>query len=112
MVYFDDILVMGGSTEEQLHTLNKVLSKLSDSGLQLKKAKCIFMAPSVEYLGHRIDRTLPTQRLGINEAQSPKNITEINSFLGLLNYYSKFLPNLASKLSPLYHLLRKQQKWI
>ena len=115
VVYFDDILVTGASTEEHLHTLDKVLGKLADSGLRLKKAKCIFMAPSVEDLGHRIDREglHPTDAKvrAINEAQSPKNITELKSFLGLLNYYSKFLPNLASKLSPLYYLLRKQQKW-
>ena len=115
VVYVDDILVTGASIEEHLHTLDKVLSKLAESGLRLKKAKCIFMASSVEYLGHRIDREglHPTDAKvqAINEAQSPKNITELKSFLGLLNYYSKFLPNLASKLSSLYQLLRKQQKW-
>ena len=115
VVYVDDILVTGASIEEHLHTLDKVLSKLGESGLRLKKAKCIFMASSVEYLGHRIDREglHPTDAKvqAINEAQSPKNITELKSFLGLLNYYSKFLPNLASKLSSLYKLLRKQQKW-
>ena len=115
VVYVDNILVTGASIEEHLHTLDKVLSKLAESGLRLKKAKCIFMASSVEYLGHRIDREglHPTDAKvqAINEAQSPKNITELKSFLGLLNYYSKFLPNLASKLSSLYQLLRKQQKW-
>ena len=115
VVYVDDILVTGASIEEHLHTLDKVLSKLAENGLRLKKAKCIFMASSVEYLGHHIDREglHPTDAKvqAINEAQSPKNITELKSFLGLLNYYSKFLPNLASKLSSLYQLLRKQQKW-
>ena len=42
VVYFDDILVTGASTEEHLHTLDRVPSKLADSGLRLKKAKCIF----------------------------------------------------------------------
>ena len=43
MVYVDDILVTGASIEEHLYTLDKVLSKLAESGLRLKKAKCIFM---------------------------------------------------------------------
>ena len=68
MVYFDGIMVAGALTEEHLHTLDKVLSKLAVSGLQLKKAGAI------------------------NEAQSPKNITEIISFLGLLNL--SFCPTL------------------
>ena len=55
----------------------------------------------------------PTQEKvrAIKEAPTPRNVEELRSFLGLVNYYSKFLPNLASKLSPLYVLLSKKQKW-
>ena len=47
----------------------------------------------------------------IEEAHSPTSVMELRIFLGLLNYYSKFLPNLASKLSPLYKLLHKTTNW-
>ena len=47
----------------------------------------------------------------IEEAHSPTSVMELRTFLGLLNYYSKFLPNLASKLSPLYKLSHKTTKW-
>ena len=47
----------------------------------------------------------------IHQAPEPKNATELRSFLGLLNYYAKFLPNLSSRLSPLYLLLNKCQPW-
>ena len=47
----------------------------------------------------------------IKEAPVPRNVTELKSFLGLLNYYSKFLPRLSTILSPLYLLLRKEVKW-
>ena len=49
-----------------------------------------------------------TEKLkAVRDAPAPKNITELKAYLGLLSYYSKFLPNMASQLAPLYHLLRK-----
>ena len=47
----------------------------------------------------------------ITRAPAPTNESELKSFLGLVNYYAKFLPNLATVLAPLYHLLRKDVKW-
>ena len=47
----------------------------------------------------------------IKEEPALKNVTELHSFLGIINYYSKFLPNLSSKLTPLYSLLEKDKKW-
>ena len=54
IAYMDDILVTGASDKEHLETLEKVLSKLEESGMRLKRSKCVFMVPSVEYLGHHI----------------------------------------------------------
>ena len=47
----------------------------------------------------------------VTRAPAPRNVTELRSFLGLVNYYGKFLPSLATVLSPLYHLLQKSQCW-
>ncbi len=73
------------------------------------------MVPQVEYLGHLISKEglRPTQSKvkAILDAPSPSNISQLRSFLGLLNYYSKFIPNLSSELSPLYSLLQKSTKW-
>ena len=55
MVYLDDILVTGVTTEEHCQSLEEVLSRLEKAGLQAKKNKCQFMAPGVTYLGHVID---------------------------------------------------------
>ena len=52
MIY---VLITGSSIDEHLNTLDKVFQKLQDAGLQLKQSKCVFLAPSVTYLGHRID---------------------------------------------------------
>ena len=115
-VYIDDILVTGKSEEEHLQTVDEVLSRLEAAGLRLKRDKCTFMLPSVEYLGHTISAEglqLTTEKVrAIVEALAPQNVSQLRSFLLLVNYYGKFLPNLSSTLAPLYRLLEKQAKWI
>ena len=114
-VFIDDILITGATLEEHLQNLERVLEKLQTAGLRLNHEKCAFLLPSVEYLGHIIDEhgLHPTQEKiqAIQEAPEPKNLAELRSFVGLLNYYAKFLPNLSTKLAPLYLLLNKAQKW-
>ena len=114
-IYIDDILVTGRTEEEHLHNLGKVLERLNKAGLRLKKAKCEFMLPQVDYLGHTIsaEGLKPTKEKvrAILQAPTPSDVSQLRSFLGLLNYYSKFLPNLSSILAPLYQLLQKQKKW-
>ena len=83
--------------------------------MRLKRTKCVFMAHSVEYLGHRISKEgiTPTEDKvrAITEAPEPSNVSELRAFLGLINYYSKFLPNLSTVLAPLYKLLLKTATW-
>ena len=114
-VYFDDILVTGKDDEEHLENLDRVLQKLSDSGLRLKKSKCEFMKPKIAYLGHVIDadgvHTDEKKVKAIDEAPAPTNVSELRSFLGMITYYSKFLPNMSSTLHPLNRLLRSDVKW-
>ena len=115
LVYIDDILITGPTIEEHLSTLDKVLEKLGVANLRLNKPKCFFLQPSIEYLGHIIDKDglHPTEEKvrAIKEAPKPRNISELRSFFGIINYYSRFLPNLSTKLAPLYQLLQKDTKW-
>ena len=114
-VYLDDILVSGKDSAEHLYNLHLVLQRLESAGLTPKKSKCTFEVSSVEYLGHIIDANglHPSEAKvrAIRDAPSPTNITELKSFPGLLNYYHKFLPNLATTLAPLHQLLQKDTKW-
>ena len=106
---------MGKSEAEHLLNLEEVLQRLKHHGVRLKKDKCEFLHESVEYLGHRIDEksihTSAKKVKAIVEAPSPCNLQELRSFLGLLNYYAKFLPKLASTLHPLHLLMRAGQRW-
>ena len=115
VVYIDDILITGASEEEHLKTLDRVLKRLETAGLRVKKHKCKFMVPSVEYLGYLIDaeglHPTPEKVRAVKEAPSPKSVQELKAYLGLLTYYSDFLPNMSTVLAPLYRLLRKAVPW-
>ena len=115
IVYLDDILITGKTTEAHLKALDEVLSRLDTAGLRVKRSKCEFMKPSVTYLGHRIDvdglHPLPDRVTAIREAPAPKSVSQLKSYLGMLTYYSKFLPNLSTLLHPLYQLLKKDVEW-
>ena len=113
--YLDDILVTGRSDAEHSKNLETVLQRLQKHGVRLKREKCSFFQDSVEYLCHTINaqgiHTTDKKVRAIVSAPSPSNLAELRSFLGLLNYYSKFLPSLASVLNPLHSLLQTGQPW-
>ena len=113
--YIDDILITGTSEAEHRRNLEVVLLRLQENGLRLQCNKCYFFQPSVEFLGHVIDaegvHTSTKKVKAITDAHAPKNVTELRAFLGLVNYYSKFVPNLASLLHPLYSLLQSEVQW-
>ena len=113
--HIDDILITGKDDEEHLRHLAAVLNRLEEHNFRLKKDKCHFLIPSVEYLGHQIDQegihAVPSKVEAITNAPPPTNVQELRSFLGLLNYYRKFIRNLSSILHPLNGLLRANQKW-
>ena len=115
VAYLDDILITGPTQEEHLAALEEVLKRLSKAGLRANLKKCEFMKSSVTYLGHVIDEQglhpMPDKIRAIHQAPTPRSLTELKSYLGLLTYYSKFLPHLASSLRPLYNLLRKGTPW-
>ena len=113
--YLDDILVTGKTEDEHLANVERVLERLQQYGIQAKKAKCSFLSRSVEYLGHRVDasglHTTPSKVQAVQKAPRPQNVQELRSFLGLVQYYGKFLPNLATLLHPLNHLLKDGCEW-
>ena len=73
------------------------------------------MVPAVEYVGYQIDakglQPLSDKVRALKEAPSPKCVQELKAYLGLLTYYSDFLPNMSTVLAPLYRLLRKDVSW-
>ena len=80
--------------------------------MKLKKERCAFLLPRIEYLGHGISskglEPLTSKMAVIVNAPSPRNVTELRSLLGLVNYYRKVLPDVATVLTPLHHLLKRE----
>ena len=97
MHFLDDILVTGRTQDEHVANLRFVLKRLDEAGLKLNNEKCLFFKPSVECLGHKIDRDglhpSNVKVRAIQDAPKPKNVTELRSWPVLLNYYGRFLPS-------------------
>ena len=115
VTYLDDILIAGSTEEQHLTALDEVLTRLEKAGLRVKPKKCEFMRTSVTYLGHKIDgaglHPLLNKVKAIKEVPTPESVLKLKSYLGMLTYYGKFLPNLSSVLHPLYRLLKKDTPW-
>ena len=114
-IYFDDILVFTSSLEEHLKALSLVFERFEKYNVKVNGAKCQFYKGNVEYLGHNLSsegiRPLSNKVDGILNATTPTNVSELKSFLGMLNYYGKFLPNLSIEMKPLYNLLHHDVNW-
>ena len=116
-VYLDDILVSGKTKQEHDKNLDLVFTVLWDAGLKLKGEKCLMAQDRVNYLGHIIDNKIlhPVNKkvYAIHKAPEPENISELQSFIGLLCYYNKFLSNLSTVMAPfrIAELLRKDTPW-
>ena len=97
-VYIDDVLVKGRTEVEYLDNLTEVLRRMDYSGMRLKWDKCPFMLLQVHYLGHTVNSW------AIRNTLAPRNIHQLKSLLGLLNFFVKFLKNLFIILAQLYFL--------
>ncbi|UYV65945.1 hypothetical protein LAZ67_3005963, partial [Cordylochernes scorpioides] len=113
--YIDDVLIATVSVEKHLAVLKTVFLRLEKYNIKLKKDKCKFVQREIEYLGHLIKedgiRPLDHKVQALQKAKCPTNISELRSFLGLVNYYGKFIPNLPDLLRPLHELLHKKNCW-
>ncbi|XP_049526602.1 uncharacterized protein K02A2.6-like isoform X2 [Dermacentor silvarum] len=113
--YIDDVIVSGKNFTDCQKTLELVLRRLNDYNVTLKEEECRFFQDTVTYLGHTVcaDGIYPTEEKikAVTEAPEPTCQTELKAYLGMLNFYAKFLSNIACVAEPLYRLLRKGEKW-
>ena len=109
------MIVLGKTDEEHLENLESVLKRLQDTGLKADKEKCEFFRDRVQFCGHEIDREAlqKTQEKieAVVSAPRPENVSQLRSFLGLVNYYNRFLPNASTVLHPLHQLLEQNSEW-
>ena len=117
LVYIDDVIIIGRSFEEHLHHLQQVLDRLKSAGLKIQPSKCHFLQREVIFLGHVVSSTGvspdPSKTSKIKEWPTPKCVQEVQQFLGLANYYRRFIKNFATIAKPLHQTTerRKPFKW-
>ena len=115
IIYQDDILILRKNKADHDRTLDQVLQALKNAGLKINTEKCQFYTESVKYLGYIFDENgvhpCPEKIKAITEAPSPKNITQVQSFIGLGNFYNRYIPNFSDRFAPLYSLLKKNVKF-
>ena len=114
--YLDDILITGSTEDEHLTNVEQVLERLRKFGIRAKRSKCAFLKPSIEYLGYRVDatglHTTQSKVEAVRKAPPPQNVQDLRSFLGLVHYYGKFLPNMSMLHQPFNRLLKEEHQWV
>jgi hypothetical protein len=113
-VYLDDILIATTDMDSHLQVLHQVLVILSDNHLLMNPDKSVFAQSSVTYLGHSISAAgispMDSHVTAIQDFPTPTSVKQLQRFLGLLNFYRRFLPNVAGVLRPLTDALRGTPK--
>ena len=107
----DDLVVHGKGVEEHDRRLFAVLDRLSEAGLTVNGDKCEFRLTKLKFFGHELssDGVSPSEEkiAAIRDARSPKDASEVRSFMGLVQYSAKFMSDLASIARPIQDLTRK-----
>lgn len=114
--YLDDLaIITKGKMEEHLEHIDRVLSKLSKAGLTCNVKKCEFICKEVKLLGFIVStegiRSDPGKIQAIQEFPPPRKVKHLRAFLGLCNFYRRFIPEYGAITIPLNDLLRKGRKW-
>ncbi|XP_023806938.1 uncharacterized protein K02A2.6-like [Oryzias latipes] len=114
--YLDDIICYGRTAHEHDAALETVRQKLKTAGLQLNDKKCHFRQTSLKFLGHLVtaEGIKPdTEHLqAITQAPAPSDAVSLRSFLGMLSWYGKFIPNYATVVEPLRACLRQGTQFV
>lgn len=116
IVFIDDILIASKTIEEHLQTVKDVLETLADNGLELQLTKCQFVKTCVEFLGYdvRFNCIQPSDRhiRSVRDFPIPCDKKSLQRFLGLVNYFRKFIDGFNVQAAPLYELLKEGNEFV
>ena len=111
--YLDDIVISIKTKELNREHLTKVFAQIWEFGFKVKEAKCDFCMNKIKYLGHIIDKDGrhpdPERATSIKHMSAPDNVTTLQSFFGLANFYESFIKNLHDLFAPQNELLKKEK---
>lgn len=108
-IYLDDILIASTSLEEHKRHLRLVFERLEEHGLNLKVSKCLFGVSQLTFIGHDVSPEGIKPRSERVEAivnfPEPSTVKQAQRFVGMVNFYRRFLPHLAEQIAPIEHLI-------
>ena len=111
LCFLDDILIFSKTEEEHERHIREVLARLRKEQLYVKMSKCAFMQREVAFLGHRIGadglRVAPDKVRAVQEWPKPDSVTAVRSFLGLANFYRRFVKDYSQIALPLTELTKE-----
>ena len=115
VVYLDDILIFTRMEEEHAKAIRQVLQVLQENKLFLCLEKCEFCKERIEYLGLVISENKvsmdPVKVTGVWEWPTLENKTDVQVFLGFVNFYQRFIQDFSAKAQPLFDLMCSEQVW-
>ena len=114
--HMDDVLVWGRTQEEHDARLHATLEKIQEAGITLNIDKCDLSKSEVTFLGHVLSTSGispdPGKTEAVRKMQEPTTVTELRSFLGMVNQLGRFVPQLSERDKPLRDLLAKKNCWV
>lgn len=112
LIFLDDILIYSEIVEEHAENLGKVIEALCQHQLYAKMSKCIILVEGVEFLGQWVTlhgaAPIKEKMKAVVEWETPQNVKDVRSFMGLSNYYHHFVPKDAELAAPLTYLTKKE----
>lgn len=113
-VYLDDIMVASNSKKEHLEHLRLLFQRLNDNGLTINLAKCEFGKAEIDFLGHHVNREgaipLKSKVEAIANFPRPNKLEGLQKFVGMINFYHRFLPRASEILKPLFKMIADKNK--
>lgn len=110
-VYIDDIIVYSANPQDHAKHLADVFKLLNQHQITLKRSKCNFGQSEVQILGFLVNKDgispIPSKTSAISNLDTPRNVKDIRSFLGMVNYYRRVIPNYSQYSSELTRLTKK-----
>ena len=116
LVYLDDILIYSENEEDHKRHVKMVVDRLRRNNLKIKLSKCKFAKTKIEYLSHVIENGTispnPAKIAAVKNIKPPRNVKQLQSFIGFCSYYRKYVKNFSSIVSPLLKLTEKRVEFI
>lgn len=112
-VFLDDIKITGATDAEHLERRQAVFKRLREYNIKINLERSEFFKEKINYCGYIIDKygihKEKKKMEAVAEMPRPRNTTEVRAFIGLMNYYGRFMLSLSAILYPLNQLLRKEK---